>query len=420
MPTYVSSDAATNGRTSSERRGVVVCGGGAAGIAAALAAARHGADVWLIESRPRIGGTVAHALIHTLGGFFDAEGRLVNDGLAAELVETLQHDYPPTRMRRIGRTWVLSVAPEKYQDVVEGLLAAEPRIHQLTNSKLTCVQSDADGTACVEGFTDQEPFRIVPQATIDASGSGDLVKRIDPALVEDDPCRAAGGLIVRLNCVAPRAIDSFQGLAVVRALHDAAACGMLPSACRHAWIDRGVADDEVYLKLFVPKCNQNHNADSTSESPESPHHVQLAAVEFLRSLPGFEAARASRIGEPGVRDGGRVRGEYQLTGADLRDGRRFDDAACRGSWPIEYWHPDQGLSLEYLPNDHCYDIPLRSLRVRGLKNVWVAGKCLSADREAQASARVVGTCWAMGEAAGTAAACESLFNETAIRQSHRP
>jgi hypothetical protein len=418
MPTNVPTDAASNGRTPLERRGVLVCGSGAAGIAAALAAARHGADVWLIESRARIGGTVAHALIHTLGGFFDADGRLVNDGLAAELVETLQCDHPPARMRSMGRTRVLSVSPEKYQDVVESLLSAEPQIHLLSNSKLTCVRSDADGIACVEGFSDQEPFRIFPQAAIDASGSGELVKRIDPALVEDDPCRAAGGLIVRLSCVAPGAIDSFQGLAVVRALHDAVVSGMLPNACRHAWIDRGVADDEVYLKLFVPKCDQNGDGLSMSESPESGHNVQSAAVEFLCGLPGFETARASRIGEPGVRDGGRVRGEYRLTGADLREGRRFDDVACRGSWPIEYWHPDQGLSLQYLPNDHCYDIPHRSLRVRGLKNVWVAGKCLSADHEAQASARVVGTCWAMGEAAGKAAACESLFNETAISQSH--
>jgi hypothetical protein len=60
--------------------------------------------------------------------------------------------------------------------------------------------------------------------------------------------------------------------------------------------------------------------------------------------------------------------------------------------------------LEYLPQDQCYDIPMRSLQVYGLDNVWVAGKCFSADREAQASARVVGTCWAMGEAVGKAAA----------------
>src|SRR5207249_11898371 len=112
----------------------------------------------------------------------------------------------------------------------------------------------------------------------------------------------------------------------------------------------------------------------------------------------------SRPGEVGIRDGGRVRGEYCLSAADVRQGRKFADAACRCDWPIEYWDPDEGVSLEYLPDNSYYEIPLRSLKVQGLHNVWVAGKCLSADRAAQASARVVGSCWAMGETAGEAAA----------------
>jgi hypothetical protein len=403
MQTDLPIAASSNGRAATERSGIVVCGGGAAGIAAALAAARHGAPVWLIESRARIGGTVAHALIHTLGGFFDAKGELVNDGLPAQLVETLKRGNPPACMRRMGRTWVLSVAPEAYQVAVEDLLAAERRIRVLADSKLTRVSCDGDRVASVEGFTAGKAFRLVPGAVVDASGSGELVKRIDPALVEEDPYRAAGGLIVRLCNVAPDAIESFRGLAAVRALHDAAASGTIPGSCRHAWIDRGVADDEVYLKLFVPKCDQNGHGSADGELPESWQTAQTAAVDFLRKLPGFDAARVSRVGDLGVRDGGRVCGEYELTGADIRQGRQFDDAACRGSWPIEYWDPNKGLSLEYLPHDHCYEIPLGSLQVRGLKNLWVAGKCLSADREAQASARVVGTCWAMGEAAGKAA-----------------
>jgi hypothetical protein len=408
MQTEAPIAASANVRTAAERHGVVVCGGGAAGIAAALSAALQGASVWLIESRARVGGTVAHALIHTLGGFFDAKGELVNGGLAAQLIETLRQDKSAASMRQMGRTWVLSVSPESYQRVVESFLAAEPRIRLLANSRLTAVCRDADAVTRVEVVADGKPFRIEPRAVIDASGSGELVKSIDPALVDEDPCRAAGGLIVRLNHVAPEAIESFKGLAVVRALHDAAASGTLPRSCRHAWIDRGVADDEVYLKLFVPKCEQNGDGRSTITSAESWQAVQDAVVDFLRKLPGFDAARVSRVGELGVRDGGRVRGEIQLTGADIRQGRPFDDVACRGCWPIEYWNPSQGLSLEYLPHDHCYDIPLRSLRVRGLKNVWIAGKCLSADREAQASARVVGTCWAMGEAAGKAAARQTM------------
>ena len=89
-----------------------------------------------------------------------------------------------------------------------------------------------------------------------------------------------------------------------------------------------------------------------------------------------------------------------MTERDVKEGSRFADVACRACWPIEHWHPQKGISLEYLPDGQDYDIPLRSLRVAGFENLWAAGKCLSAEPRAQASARVVGTCWAMGEAVG--------------------
>jgi hypothetical protein len=125
-------------------------------------------------------------------------------------------------------------------------------------------------------------------------------------------------------------------------------------------------------------------------------------LRFVRQLPEFDEATLGHVGELGVRDGGRIVGEYCLTANDVRSGARFSDGVCRSAWPIEYWHPESGVSIEYL--DGHYEIPLRALTLKGSENVWAAGKCLSADRLAQASARVVGTCWAMGEAVGRAAA----------------
>jgi hypothetical protein len=61
------------------------------------------------------------------------------------------------------------------------------------------------------------------------------------------------------------------------------------------------------------------------------------------------------------------------------------------------------LTLEYLEDGATYDIPLGALTADGVDNLWVAGKCLSADPRAQASARCVGTCWAMGAAVARAA-----------------
>jgi hypothetical protein len=247
-------------------------------------------------------------------------------------------------------------------------------------------------------------FRLRPRAVVDATGTAEVVRLIDPALVQDDPTPAAGGLIFRMRGVLPGSLAFPKGLGVVRALRRAAEDGTLPPTCGQAWVDVGAAEDEAYVKLFVPLPDDWRQREGRGELTRAALGTQSAVVAFLRRLPGFARAEVTRTGCLGVRDGGRVRGEYCLSGADVRQARKFPDAACRCSWPIEYWDPDRGLSLEYLPGDGYYEVPLRALKVRGLRNVWAAGKCLSADRFAQASARVVGTCWAMGEAAGRAAA----------------
>ena len=126
-------------------------------------------------------------------------------------------------------------------------------------------------------------------------------------------------------------------------------------------------------------------------------------VPFLKRFQSFSEATVTRTGKLGIRGGDRVKGEYCLTEEDVRSGRKFPDPACRCCWPIEYWDPDKGVSIEHLPVDTYYEIPLRSLKVQGIENLWVAGKSFSADIRAQASARVVGSCWSMGEATAKAA-----------------
>jgi hypothetical protein len=107
----------------------------------------------------------------------------------------------------------------------------------------------------------------------------------------------------------------------------------------------------------------------------------------------------------GVRETRRLAGRYRLTRDDVLSARVFDDAVARGSWPIELWQDGQpGATYEYLPDGRAYDIPLRCLQARDVANLFMAGRCISASREALGSARVIGTCLATGHAAGTAAA----------------
>jgi 2-polyprenyl-6-methoxyphenol hydroxylase-like FAD-dependent oxidoreductase len=381
---------------------VVVCGAGAAGLAAALSAARHGAEVALLEASDVVGGTVAGALIHTLGGLYDSEGKLLNDGLPAELIERLSLADPRTRRRKLGRAWVLNVCPTVYREVVTRWLAEQPRLHLLHGAQVRRVLIEGRRICELEIVQRGGATRCRPRAVIDATGTAEVTRLIDAALVIDDGPRAAGGWIFRLSRVAPGALDFPKGLAIVRELRAAATSGTLPRECGQAWIDQGVADDEAFVKLMVPLGPRWREEEG--EISRQARNVQSAVVEFLARRPDFATAAVTLTGGLGVRDGGRIRGVVTLTGDDVRQGRKFHDAAGSCAWPIEYWDPDRGVSVEYLPAGVHYEIPMRAMQVELLDNFWAAGKCLSADRWAHASARVVGACWAMGQSAGRAAA----------------
>jgi hypothetical protein len=373
-------------------------------MATALAAARAGVAIHLLEAKPDVGGTVASALIHTLGGLYDSAGASLNDGLPRELADRLAAADATVCRRRMGRVWVLNVPPSTYQTVVRDWLRDQPGLTLHGNTRVTQVCQSAGRITAVEATGPRGDLTLQPAAVIDATGTAAVVRLLDPTLLQADDRRAAGGLIFRMSGVAPDALRFPQGLGLLRALREAAQQGDLPASCAKAWLDSGTRPDEVYVKLFVPMSNGALRGEESPACRAEARRGQEAVVAFLKRLPEFAAASVAQIGELGVRDGGRVHGEYCLTAEDVRQLRKFPDAACRCCWPIEYWDPEQGVSLEYLPDGGCYEIPLRALKVRGIANLWAVGKCLSADRYAQASARVVGTCWAMGEAAGNAAA----------------
>jgi hypothetical protein len=157
---------------------------------------------------------------------------------------------------------------------------------------------------------------------------------------------------------------------------------------------------------------------------------------FLRAeVPGFQDCyiRATSP-QVGVRESRQVEGDYTLTGDDIHSGRKFDDGIARGSYWIDihcplgkvypvhlcttdcieqekcpFWtaeHDKSMFALDalYPPDDDWHDIPYRSLTAKGLDNLLISGRCISATHEAMSAFRVMGTCMAIGQAAGTAAA----------------
>jgi len=159
--------------------------------------------------------------------------------------------------------------------------------------------------------------------------------------------------------------------------------------------------------------------------------VQVDGIDFsdvyLRQSPPQIGSRESR----------QVIGKYVLTQQDLLQGRKFEDAVARGSWWVDIHCPyghglpvshcvidcphgpdcpfwiaehDKTMIYEkdiYPPDDDWYDIPYRSLTAKDFDNLLVSGRCISATSEGMAGVRVMGTCMAIGQAAGIAASMAS-------------
>lgn len=379
---------------------VLVAGAGAGGLATALAVARRGIRVVLVERSNRLGGTVSRSLIHTIAGLFDSEGEFLNEGLPIELTERLTKASPHTSRRRMGRVWVLNVAPDIYESVVNAWIREESLVELVDRAQIGRLGVQSERVTSVEiAKHDQSTLLVKPKAVVDATGQAEIPRNIRPDLVHYEG-NAAAGLVFTLSPVDTSVVQFPRNIELLREIREAARRGELPAACGKAWLDNGVRDDEVYVKLFLPMTTGWQDTDAQRAMLNGGLRQQESLVEFLKQFPAFADAAIGRTGELGVRDGGRVSGNYLLTVEDVRNLRKFEDPAANCAWPIEYWDPDKGVQLEYLAKGGSYQIPLGSLQVKGWKNLWVAGKSLCADAQAQASARVAGCCWAMGQSVG--------------------
>lgn len=136
-------------------------------------------------------------------------------------------------------------------------------------------------------------------------------------------------------------------------------------------------------------------------------HAHCLVQALNKYVPGFENAYITQTGcQIGVRESRRVLGDYVLTEKDVKSAARFSDGVAWGALQAIDIHramPDEKPIYEKFYSG-AYHIPYRCLLPKGLDGILVAGRCLSADRPAFATARTMVNCMSMGQAAGTAAA----------------
>ena len=397
---------------------VCVVGAGSAGSTAAIAAARRGASVLLLDRLPFLGGT-STAVLDTFYGFYTpgSQSRKVVGGIGDDVIAALRElgpliERPNTYGAGTGVTYLaehLKVAWER--------LATEAGVQILLHTLLQDANVRDGRVESLVVATRAGLRQVRASVFVDASGDADLTAfagfgfetagELDPAQTLTTTFRMANVDPERRRAVPKAELHRLMAEAAESGEYD------LP---RREGSDHITPVDGVTATIMTRLDSYRRDADGRIVNATDPWFLTQAeitgrrqALEYVRFLrdkvPGYEHAALVALGtQIGVRETRRVFGDYRLTRDDVLGARQFDDGIGLCGAPIEDHHAGTGTIWEYLPDGGTVGIPYRSLIVRDAANVLVAGRCFSATHDAHASVRSMAQCMAMGQAAGTAAA----------------
>lgn len=400
------------------RADVCVVGSGSAGSTAAIAAARAGASVVLVEKLPFLGGT-STAVLDTFYGFYTpgTAARKVVGGIPDDVVAELRRlgpvvERPNTYGAGTGVTYLAEHLKVAWERLVE---AAGARIilHAFVQeARVRDGRLESIVVATKAGLR-----RVEAAVFIDASGDADLSHHAgfgyelagdsEPAQTLTTTFRLANVDLERRRTITKARFHELMAEAAESGDYE------LPrrEGSDHITPIAGVVAT-VMTRLDSYRTGPAGGVVNATD-PDFLTAAEIAgrrqALEYVRFLvdrvPGYEAASLVALGtQIGVRETRRVHGDYRLTRDDVLGAAQFDDQIGLCGAPIEDHAGGHGTVWQYLPDGAAVGIPYRTLLVRDAANVLVAGRCFSATHDAHASVRSMAQCMAMGQAAGTAAA----------------
>ena len=416
---------------------VAVIGGGLSGAAAAVAAARAGASVLLIEAAGCAGGMATQGLVGPFMTSYDKSGNhMIIRGMFEEIVNRLVERggaIHPSKVRAgtaftswimKGHDHVTPFEPEALKIVLDEMfteagvkvlyhtnfvapLMSDNRITGMIISSKAGLQAveakvfvdctgDADvafrsGVPCDKGNT--ELGITQPASTFFRIGNVDLEKaEADIAANKDNFYRKDG---VNYRSFHWRVSEAREN-------------GDWPLKRVSIGMFRGVKPDEWSINTSrIMGVDATDNESLTAGEMEGRRQVEVI-FQFLRKyVPGCENAKLLSVAPTiGIRESRHIHGEYTLTLDDVMEGRVTEDAVLLAANSVDVHGRFGPLSNEYITieNGEYYGVPYRCLVPQNVDGLLVAGRCISASSEAAGAIRVMPPCVALGHAAGAAAA----------------
>lgn len=410
---------------------VIVVGAGPSGINAALCAARKGMQVLLIDKNAYPGGTNTSSMVGPLMTFHAGEKQVIK-GIAQEIIGrlaerggTLGHIPDPIGMV----STITPIDTELLKLVYFDMLSRESGITLLLHTVLTEAQVE-DGkikSICTLGKGGKDVFR--GRILIDATGDADLsalcgadfmlgrkhdglaqpmtlmfsMSGVDLEKTTEYITKNPEQFILNTDCDLNKylAVSGFFGL-VAQAKEN----GDFPLPRDRVLFFQGLRRSEVLVNMTrVPRLSGIRSEDLTAAEAQAHKQVDITVSFLQKYIPGFGNAQLQTIAAAtGVRESRRIAGVQTLTKEMVLNGARHKDSVAVCAFPIDI-HDPSGADLGWVRKEKecCYDIPYGVMLPQNISNLLVTGRCISAQHEAIASARVTPTAMALGQAAGAAA-----------------
>jgi len=401
---------------------VVVVGGGAAGLAAACTAAGHGLKVVLLERYGFCGGAAVAGLSGTVCGLYLARPGAAGHpekivfGFVDRFIAEMRERGGLTEPVRYGDTHTLVHEPLAWRETADALLRSHG-VHVIYHSTVTSALLDGgERITGVRAYTKQGPIEVRARVTVDASGDADVfaMSGLDTSVGVDGKVQNPT-MIFRMSGVdvdrfrATYGPDSIMPEAVSAAIRQAADSGQYHLPRSKVFLFPTPRPHELLCNCtrVIGRDGRELNPLVADDFTEAEIEGRLQARQYWRffrdTLEGCRDAELNDTGvQVGVRQTRQILGVRTLRNADVEGGRKFTDAVARSAWPIEL-HTGTRPRLSWLHDDY-YEIPLGCFIPKQGEGLLAAGRCLSAEHEAMASARVTAQCFSYGHAIGHAAA----------------
>jgi len=421
---------------------VVVCGGGPGGFPAAIAAARHGAKTVLIERYGFLGGLASAGLVAPILGHTASDSdRPIVEGILREMTERMHALGGAPTWEETLPTWGISFDAEALKIVLDEM-CQEVGVEVLFHTQIVDAIQEGDKISAVVVENKSGRQAIAGRIFVDSTGDADIAHMVGATTTHGrgfDGMGESMGSFFHLSGYSEMTQE--RRAEVMKQIEHEMEDG------RFHFYNPGFLGSNTYHRDDHASANMTRfsgNSDSAEDMTRGEMSVRRDVWELVRYLranvPEFSDCYVQQTSpQVGPRESRQIVGPYALTGEDVHAGNKFDDGIARGSWWIDihcplgntwpvhlcvvecpqqascpYWAAkhEQMWSKDDLkpPQDDWYDIPYRSLLSVDVRNLLSSGRCISATHEGMAGARVMGTCIAIGQAAGTAAALASQRN----------